>query len=266
MQQRDPAFHGVLSGRVELQTIQVVPKIAGGFLDLDRGRLQQIAAIGKLGVQLREPANLGGGRPELVFQRGVGLAQELNDPSGGLLKLTKVGQTTLFPLQGLDLRRRDPKILELRDLKSQQVEPLGPFSGRRLEVRQLSTGRVPLAVVRRDLGGQVGVLAVGVQKVPLVTGTEQRLVGVLPVNIDQQVTQAAQLGTGSRPAVDIGARSAFADDQPANDALAVLIERLRGEPVAGAGTAAQVETGDDLGSLAARSDHGRVGLLAKHQA
>jgi hypothetical protein len=74
--------------------------------------------------------------------------------------------------------------------------------------------------------------AIGVEQLALGIGAQQRLMGVLAVNIHQPFAQISQLGARGRAAVDEGARTALAHDQPPYHTGVVIVQTLLDQPVA----------------------------------
>ena len=108
--------------------------------------------------------------------------------------------------------------------------------------------------------------AIGIHQGALVVGPQQGLVGVLAVDVDQEVAQVLELAATRRSAIDEGARAALSHQQPAHDALAVIVQGLRGQPVSGRGAVGEIEAGDHLGAFLAGTDHGGIGLVPQGQA
>jgi hypothetical protein len=180
-------------------------------------------------------AEIGAGRAQLIRDRRLGLGQKVENARRGLLQASQMAQAPLFPVQILDLRGAQSQCRELFDLKAQQIEPLGPFLSRRLQCTELLIEYAVFAKRRRDRLREIGMSAVGVQKIALRIGPQERLMGVLAVDVDQEVAEVAQLSAGGGSAVDIGARTTVAHDQAAHQTVPVFVEVLLGQPGACAG-------------------------------
>jgi hypothetical protein len=78
----------------------------------------------------------------------------------------------------------------------------------------------------------------GIEQGALGIGPQQRLVGVLAMDIDQPFADFAQLLNGGRRTVDVGARAATGIDDAAQQQFVVAVEIIGGQPVAHLGQAA----------------------------
>jgi len=95
---------------------------------------------------------------------------------------------------------------------------------------------------------------------------EQRLVGVLAVDVHQLLAQFAQALHRCRLAVDIAAGAAVGAHRAAQDALAVEVEFPLFQPLTHGGQSADLEGGADLGAVAAGAHGAAVGAIAQYQA
>ncbi|MNF70206.1 hypothetical protein D3C84_521080 [compost metagenome] len=110
------------------------------------------------------------------------------------------------------------------------------------------------------------VAGVPIQQGKLIIGLEQHLVGVLAVDVDQQLAKAAQLHQGNGYPVDVAAGAPLGGEHPPHYALPLVFQLVGGEPGAGGRVAIQQETRADLGLVAARSHHAGLGPLAEAEA
>ena len=93
-----------------------------------------------------------------------------------------------------------------------------------------------------------------IKQVPLYGSPAQRLMKLLPVNIEQQFAQQLQLLHRHDVAIDEGARASIRIDDPSQQAFTILIERVFFEPCAYVRHARYVKFCTKLGALCATSD------------
>jgi hypothetical protein len=100
----------------------------------------------------------------------------------------------------------------------------------------------PVPGVRRTAASGVSP-GVGVDEFALVGAAQQRLVGVLAVDVDKPFAELRAVLQGRGPAVDVGPRAALAAEGPPQQAvIARCIEFALRQPVARRGNGRQVKT------------------------
>ena len=107
---------------------------------------------------------------------------------------------------------------------------------------------------------------VAVQQVALRAGAQQRLVLVLPVDVEQEFARLAHLLHGGAAPVDEAARAPAAVHHAAQQAHAlVALQFLLLQPLLQLRRIGDVEFRADLGALATRAHGGRIAALAQCQ-
>ena len=152
---------------------------------------------------------------------------------------------------------------ELGDLEGQVVHAIASVLCRLLQVAQRLLRLLQCLVVGCDRGGLVLQSGIGVQQQALLGGPQQRLVRMLPVDVQQQGAQLAQCRLRGLGAVDVGARTALAHQHPAQQAKALVVQVVFPQPGRGLRAVAQVELAGHLGALAPLADHAGIGLVAE---
>ncbi len=105
-----------------------------------------------------------------------------------------------------------------------------------------------------------------IQQVPLYGTAAERLVEVLAVDVDEHLAQGLELLHGNGIAVDERARPAVGVDDPAQQTLFILVERLILEPRAGFGETGYVEFCAELGALRTVAHQLAAAALSEDQA
>jgi hypothetical protein len=132
----------------------------------------------------------------------------------------RIGELVLLGRQRLVLGGvGDGGAVDLVDLELEQVELTGPGP---LVAPQTGQGLVQGFQLGPGLekGRQID-LAVAVQGLPLRSAVEQRLVGVLAVEVDQSAPRVGQRPDGGQAAVDVGPAAAAGGHHPAEHDLVV---------------------------------------------
>jgi len=118
-------------------------------------------------------------------------------------------------------------------------------------------------------GGLFGQACVGVEQLALGIRTQQQLVRVLAVDIDELVAHLAQLRQRCRGAIDEGLAAAAGVDSPAQQhGAAVVVFHVARQFALGQPRIQRwvgVEGGTDAGTCRAFADHACVGPFTQHQ-
>ena len=91
----------------------------------------------------------------------------------------------------------------------------------------------------------------------------QRLVRLLPADVDQLLAQLAECLHRYAAAVDVAARAAVRGNDPPQDAVVVLVEVVFAEPRAEVGAIANVERGRYLAAIRAGPNRFAVRAFAQ---
>ena len=105
----------------------------------------------------------------------------------------------------LKLPRLQGKFVQLLHLILDKLAAGFPLLLLGLEPVQLVLQLAPLLIVLTHLVEQQMVAGVAIEQGELVVGFEQHLMGVLTMDVDQQLAQILELGEGDGHAVDIAA-------------------------------------------------------------
>ena len=170
-----------------------------------------------------------------------------------------MAQPPVLGADGLELAGLQLETAQLLDLVTQEValaRALGrgaPEPGRR---RPRALPGLPSgAKLRQALPRACEV----VQDLALGIAAQERLMGVLAVDLHEELADVAQALHGDRPPVDEGPRAAVAADGPAQHAGPLGVGELElGEARLDRGQAGGLEDGGDLGALAAGAHDARA--------
>ena len=124
-------------------------------------------------------------------------------------------------------------------------------------------GIAPLAPGIRNLVLQRSQPGVGIKQHALCIAAQQRLMFMLPVNINQRLAHLPQLLNRNRRAVQICARAARAINDTAQQQSLFDIDILSAQPVGRCWRSAQIEFGANLGTFATDTDQATIGTLAQ---
>jgi hypothetical protein len=216
--------HDVQPLGVLLDALAGGPQVGGQVPDLGGHRPKPVLQGGERSAARhggdRHADGVGGGRGT-AGGTAVAVAAERGERLGrGLAVGGRVGQGILLGLQRLVLvGPGDGRAGDLVDLVADQVQLPGPgplvaAHGRQRVGYGLDLG--PGAPQRPGVHP-----AEAVERLPLGRGVEQRLVGVLAVEVDQHGAQLGQLARRGQPAVDVGSAAARAGNGPGQHDLVV---------------------------------------------
>ena len=105
----------------------------------------------------------------------------------------------------------------------------------------------------------------GIEQHALRVGAQQRLVGVLAVDVDEELADFAQLLGGRRRTVDVAARAAAGIEDAPQDQFFIPVEIVGRQPFADRRQPGDVEGRRHLGPFAAGAHDTGVGALAERQ-
>ena len=130
------------------------------------------------------------------------------------------------------------------------------------ETSFLHRHQAPVTVaVGAILGVLVSISSVGAGA--LGVAAQQRLVGVLTVDVDQSFGDLAELRLGDRRAVQIGARAAVGIEHAAQQQTVLAIDIVFSQPCRGRRRLVEIKLRANLGALAAGAYQAGVGALAE---
>ncbi|MNE31463.1 hypothetical protein D3C80_1250330 [compost metagenome] len=177
-----------------------------------------------------------------------------------------VGQVLVFLFQLLQLVFAEAEVFQFFELVAEQLMAGSLFVAGVGQAVEFMAGLSPALRRQLYLAGQVGGAGELVEQAAMSVGFQQRLVFMLAVNVDQQLTQGLEVAQRAGRAVDVAARTTFGGDDPAQDARAVAVEIALGQPGLGLRDIGQVEGGEDVGLVGAGAHHATVGAVAQGQA
>ena len=161
----------------------------------------------------------------------------------------------LWPLVGAQRQR-----VQFVQLVSELLQALRAAGGARFRLVQCAAGRLPAGVGVGDGVQQRSGAGVAVQQRPLRGRSQQGLIGVLAVDVHQQLPELAQQAGRHRAAIDVRPRAAVGAHGAAQDAVAAVGQVVGIQPGQRCGHRRDVEHGRHLGLLGADPD--RLGARA----
>ena len=223
-------------------------------------------------------------QPGRLLQAGVEVAGALQRPAGGrqrpaggvlvflqrvkgagcgLEQTGPVGQAHANAVQFLQLAGLRVQRFELADPAVQQVQAGGAFRGALIQGVAFTLRRAQLRVARREVLHGFGKPAEFVENAQLRARAQQRLVRLLPADIDHAGAQLAQTAGRNRHAVQRAARAPVGADDAAHDAL--LGQAVIRGPGRQGRCGRYLETGGNVRLRFAGANLVRVGALAGGQ-
>ena len=94
-------------------------------------------------------------------------------------------------------------------------------------------------------------------------GFEQKLVGMLTVDLDKQLAQIAQLRKGHRRAIDKATGTTISTDHPAQQALIAVVELIFHQPALSRRGGLKLEAGAKVGPAGTLTHHVSIGTAAQ---
>ena len=202
--------------RIEIQTVMVVAQLVAGLAELNGRLFQHIQDAGKLAVHAHQLADQLLRGIKLALQIGLfAVRQYRKGVLAGAEQLAAVGQALVLFVNLLEFSRQRVKFVQLFKLILQQIGAGGALLALLLMLGQLAAALVPLAIVLGHTLSKRILTGIAVEQRFLVFGFGQQLVGMLAVDLDQQLAQLAQLRERDGGAVDEAARAAVGADHPA---------------------------------------------------
>ena len=264
----DPLLQGLQAGRIDVDSCRKGGDLAQRLLDLNPGRIEQLRA----GRQFRTGRVQIRGQGSGAVQQGAQIpvvavfaAQRLQLPAA-VEQLFGIGEQAVLPLQGLELSGGGRQPVQFTGLEGEQfaarIASLSVFRQGLETGLAVSPGRTGLG----HLGEQCAVAAEGVEQADVGIAAQQRLVLVLAVDVDEQITQFLQLLHGGGAAIDVTARAAVAGEDTTQQALGLRRIILGGEPGRGGVVGADVEAGGNLAALGTGADAADVAAIAQRHA
>ena len=262
------AFLDVLqTRRVCLEVVEKTIEFADRFfhLDLRRGQhrggfAQRVRCI----ADAAQAIQAGGQRAEHVAR--IVFAAVVDDLAADAEQRFGVGQVLVFLFQLLQLVFTQAEILQLFQLIAEQLVACALLVAGIRQAFEFLASLPPFLRGQLHLASQVAGTGIFVEQAAMGVGLEQRLVLVLAVDVDQQLTQRLEVAQRAGGAVDVAARTALGGDHPAQNAGAVGFQVALGQPGTGLGDIDQVERGQDVGLVGAGANHAAVGTVAQGQA
>ena len=176
-----------------------------------------------------------------------------------------VAQTLVFAFEGRPFIAGKSQRIELADLPLELFalarQRLGAGRGR----VQCLSGFAPCPPGRSHLFCQGGQPGMRVEQCPLRVAAKQRLVGMLTVDIDQELADLAHLLGGRRRTVDVAARAAAGVEYAAQDQFVPGVEVVGGQPGDYLRQPTDLEGRRHLGPLATGTHDAGIGAVAEGQ-
>ena len=205
------------------------------------------------GIQLREAG-------------GIGIAQDLDAELSGFEQTRRMRQASIFSLQLSPIRHTEFQIFQFAALKQQQLA-LGQHAGSVLfQLHAPLAQSLPVAEQQRHRAGIAHKIGVAVQNVTLRIGTQQGLMRVLAVDIQQIPAHCAHLLLGGGAAIDETARAAICIEHAAHQAhTGIAFQTLLRQPRFNLRQLADVEFRANFRTFTAIAHHHRIATLAQCQ-
>jgi hypothetical protein len=203
-----------------------------------------------------------------VLQQGqtrrLALFQHRKRRAGSLQQSIGIAQPALFLFGFLPFGAVEGKCDKLPHLPFQQFA----FANRCLDIllgrrARLACG-TPCTVCNGDIGCQRLRPGVSIEQVALGIATQQRMMGVLAMDVGEQIGDFAQLSQRRRGTVDIAPGTAGTVDHSAQQAR-LRVEVVRPQPGFQRPIRRNVELGGNLGTLGSGAYHRGIGTLAQRQ-
>ena len=199
--------------RIEVQTVVIVAQLVAGLAELYGRFFQHIQNAGKLAVHTHQLADQLLRGIKLALQIGLfAVGEQCQGVLAGAEQLPAVGQALVLFVNLLELSWQRVKFVQLFKLILQQIGTGSALLALLLMLGQLAAALVPLAIVLGHALSEHILTGIAVEQGFLVFGFGQQLVGMLAMDLDQQLAQLAQLRERDGGAVDKAARAAVGAD------------------------------------------------------
>ena len=252
--------------RIDVELLLVASQAVDRLLHLDARGLQRVEHIFQRGIVLNERIEPADDAVHLRETRRVALGEPVQRKLGAFEQARCVREAAVIGLKRLPRLRSEIQRLELFHLPSELFALRREGCGIRVECRAFFAALLPRTVELPHLRCRFQQPAIRIEQFALRRRTQKRLVFVLAVDVDEELTGLPQLRERHRGAVDEAARaSAAVDDTPHETHIVAGGKALLVEPGAQRASVSQIELGADLGPLAALPHDCRVAPLAEHQ-
>jgi hypothetical protein len=258
MHRLDAAFHLGQARRIELDAVAVMAQGMGRLLQLDLGALDgfQRCALQR-GVVVDQLAQPGAHALDLPHGRQFALGQPFQRFLDAGLQRGGMGQPLVLhrglgPAAGIEAKRRD-----LLHLPGQHLA----FAGKGLVCSFPRPGAPPSPCARPQCSAATSPARARWAARPssswrCASAAQQAVMGVLAMDVGEEIGGFAQLGQRRRHAVDVAARAAARLDHAPQQA-GIAVEIVGVQPARPAGCRPPGELGGDLGLLATAAHRGR---------
>src|SRR5690606_29791882 len=252
--------------RIGLETIPVVDQREGRLAQLDLDVRERLRRLAQRVVVLDEPLDLLPGARGERMRADLALVERLDRRLEAAGELVHVREARAFGAEARGLGVLERERLELRRVEACELELGVALRVAAAQALEPLLERAPCAKRLGDVGRERLEAAVRVEQRALIRALEQRLVRMLPVDIDEQRAETLQILERHRLVVDERARSSLLADDPAQEAAVLVVEaELLEERERGVAGRA-FEQHADLGPLGAVAHGARVGPVAEREA
>ena len=197
--------------------------------------------------------------------RGVTIGQRLERKTGALDQTRRMPEPRVFDLEFKPFIPGKRQGIEFADLPFElfalALQCLGASRGRPQRLLRFAPGPVG----SRNLQRQFGQPGMGVEQRPLGLSAQKRLMGVLTVDIDQELADLTQLLGGCRRTVDVAARAAAGIEHATQQQFVIGFEVVGCQPGDYLRQAADLEGGRHFGPVATGADDAGIGTIAQGQ-
>jgi hypothetical protein len=195
----------------------------------------------------------------------LAVVQALQHRCDGFGKLAARLQFLSFLRECLDFIVGERQCVEFGDLKLQQFEPRRPVGICCLEIGDLLRHRLPFMERGFGHGANIVQAAEIVEQVPLHLATPQRLMKMLAMDVQQQLTKRFEALQWYGIAVNECTRASVCIDHPAKIALVIKIQHLLLEPQPRIRQVLEIEFGRELGTVCTAAYQAGAAAFAEHQ-
>ncbi len=175
--------------RVQVQAVTVMAQLGGGLPCLDQGALEQLGAFGDAAVEAFHFAQFGEGAAHEIHRGLIVFIQQLFRLLAAFEQAAGVGEAPVFLFHLGDLSGLEIQGLKFGQLEAQQLQARLALALRGGETGVLVFQGFPLAIASaqlRDVGTEARVF---VEQLTLGIALEQRLMGVLAMDVHQALAQ-----------------------------------------------------------------------------
>ncbi len=252
--------------RVGIHALLVMAQRVDGFLQFCLRAFQHLQRFAQAGIVCHAVAQTRRHGIELREARVIRLAQRFDAECSGLQQARGMGQPRMILLHRCPVRSVKSQTFQFVALELQQFALGSHRFGILAQADAAAAQRLPVAIQRGDLFRRAGHARIPIQQRALGIRSQQRLMGMLSVYIEQLVARFAHLLQSGAASVDETARTAAGIQHPAQQAHArIAFQILFAQPVLQLRQRGDIELGGNFCALTAVAHHRRIAAFAERQ-